>query len=397
MKLRGWIIAGVAVFAGIVSYNGFRAAVRAGEFTTLTPRFDGTCVNKPGAPGAEDIVADRERRLLYVSSDDRRAWGSGKLPRGRILALSLDNPDPNAPAVPVSDGVTGNFHPHGLGLWVGPAGERVLMVVNHPNAPTYAGSTIEIYDVGADGAPQHRRTVAAPWLRRPNDVVPVGPDQFYVTNETDAAEGSLGEALGFALDTDETGAVWYFDGSNGRSVATGLTFANSVEASRDGTKIYATSTVGRALYVYARDRATGGLNRLDAAFIGTGVDNISVDNEGRLWIASHPKLYTFSLGHARDAAKLSPSQVILVEPEPSGVGGKVDQVYLSDGQGFSGASAAVHDGNQLIMGAVFEDGLRVCQLPAVWKHSESAPARRLVDPLRDEQTKEDAKKAAGVN
>jgi arylesterase / paraoxonase len=124
------------------------------------------------------------------------------------------------------------------------------------------------------------------------------------------------------------------------------------------------------------------------------VDNISVDNEGRLWIASHPKLYTFSLSHARDASKSSPSQVILVEPDASGVGGKVDQVYLSDGKGFSGASVAVHDGNQMIMGAVFEDGLRVCQLPSVWKHSESAPARRLVDPLRDEQIKEDEKKAS---
>jgi hypothetical protein len=85
---------------------------------------------------------------------------------------------------------------------------------------------------------------------------------------------------------------------------------------------------------------------------------------------------------------------LILEPSPTGKGGKVDQVYLKDGSdGFSAASVGVRAGELLILGSVFEKGIRVCQLPKVWKQSESHPAQRLLDTERDELAKE-AEKAA---
>jgi hypothetical protein len=47
----------------------------------------------------------------------------------------------------------------------------------------------------------------------------------------------------------------------------------------------------------------------------------------------------------------------------------------------------------MVLGSVFEKSVRVCQLPKVWRQSESHPAQRLLDTERDELKKE-AEKAA---
>ena len=91
---------------------------------------------------------------------------------------------------------------------------------------------------------------------------------------------------------------------------------------------------------------------------------------------------TFAFGHARDAAVPAPSQVVILEPDPSGRGGKADQVLLTDDGDYSGASVAIRDGARLVIGSVFENGVRVCTLPDVWKHSISAPVKSKLEPSR---------------
>ena len=57
---------------------------------------------------------------------------------------------------------------------------------------------------------------------------------------------------------------------------------------------------------------------------------------------------------------------------------------------------AVRDGDTMVLGSVFEEGIRVCTLPPVWKQSESHPAQRLLDTDRDfiKQQEEKAAKEA---
>jgi arylesterase/paraoxonase len=152
--------------------------------------------------------------------------------------------------------------------------------------------------------------------------------------------------------------VLYFDGQQARQVAGDIRYANGVNVSADGETVYVAGTTDRAVHVFGRDLATGDLwpkGRLDT---GTGVDNIDIDDVGALWIGAHPKLLTF-VGHSKDAAKKSPSQVLRIDPGS----GEVYEVLLDDGGQLSGSSVAVRYGNRMLVGPVFDEGILDCKLP----------------------------------
>ena len=92
----------------------------------------------------------------------------------------------------------------------------------------------------------------------------------------------------------------------------------------------------------------------------TGVDNIELDAGGRLYIAAHPKLLTF-VKHAKDAAFLSPSQVLRLEAR-SGGGYRVDEIYLDSGAEISGSSVAAVSGKRMLIGAVFDPKFLDCRM-----------------------------------
>lgn len=325
----------------------------------------GPCVVRPGAAGAEDFALDWERRYLFVSSDDRRAQqivrGGEASPPGRILTLAADDPDPRRPLASIDlRNLPDRFHPHGVGLWSSRNEERVLMAVSHPEAPSYEGSVIEIFDVGIDGGLRHRRSVSAPWLTRPNDVVPTGPDSFYVTIEGGAKAGSFWDLIGMATGQDRSGSIWFFDGSSGRKVAGGLSFANSLALSSDGSRLFATSTVTRALHIFNRNLISEELNPIRTIDLGSGLDNITVDPADRIFIAAHRDLPAFVFGHARNARRKSPSQALQVEGA-AGVGDVAfREVFASEGDDLSAASVAVEINGRLVLGGVYDDGILVC-------------------------------------
>lgn len=382
-----WLIATLIV-AALLSYTFFRAWVRAGEMTRLTWRFDGTCTMVAGVPGAEDMALDRERRILWVSSDDRRP--GQETVAGAIHAIAFDAATLTAnPVTPVGRAMDATASPHGLSLLVAADGSRVLGVVNHPKGHRdHAGTTVDLYDVGDDNSLTLRRSVTVPGVTRINDIAMTGPDSFYATSESDTAQGSLSELAGFLLDTDRTGAIWHVVGDAATKVADGLAFANSLALSPDGRRLYATGTIDRTLHVFDRDPSTDALTKIDAAFLGTGLDNLDVEPDGRIWVAAQPKLFTFTFFASAPETRVAPSQILIVEPAASGVGGKVDQVLLQDGtQAFSAASVAVRDGPRMVLGSAFSPGLQVCTLPDVWKHSEAHPAMPLIDPARDDAIK----------
>lgn len=390
------MLTGVGIVA-LASFTWFRTASRAGEFTTLAPVFDGTCTDVHGFPGSEDIAIDRAGKRIFIASDDRRAMAAGNPKRGGVFILPTDPISPASAPADATKGVPSVLHPHGISRFLGADGKTTVMVVNHPNGfNNYTGTTVEIYDLQGDNTLNHRRTVTVPGLIRINDIAATGRDSFYATSESDLKQGSFSEYLSIVTDGDRTGAVWYFDGTSGKKLDTGIGFANSLALTIDGKTLYASGTTSRGIYIYDRNPATNAIKRRTAAFVGTGVDNIDIEDDGRVWVAAHPKLLSF-VQHANNPATGAPSQVIILEPSTTGTEGKIDQVYLKDGNdGFSAATVAVRDGDTMVLGSVFEDGIRVCKLPAVWKQSESHPAQRLLDTDRDfvkQQEEKVAKKA----
>lgn len=357
------------------------AFTRAGEFSHLYPRFDGVCQNVAGYIGVEDMVYDNRGDQIIATSLNRRALAQGNGTRGALLRLKPDL-DPSVPLTPIDISGTSpaDLAPTGLGIWqYGDYGIATLAVVNRKGSR----SVVETYGVN-QGELNHLATINHPPLDRISDVAPVSEQAFYVTNESDYKSGSFVAAVAQMFDKDNTGSIWYYDGTNYRKVAGGLSFASSIAVSNDGLKVYATGTFSRNLRIYDRNIETGDLTIADDVFLGTGADNIFVDDEGRIFIAAHPKIYTFLI-YVTFGSGTPPSQIIVIEPNADGKGGKVDQVYLSAGSdGFDGATIGAKVKNRLFMGSPFEHSVRVCTLPIVWRQSISHPASRLIDTERGE-------------
>lgn len=297
----------------------------------------GACTHLPlPRAGSEDIVVDERAGVAFISSDPHK---SERKPHGAIYAYPLASRA--APTVATDAADIGPFRPHGMGLFTG-GGERRLFVVNHGRAR----DAVEIFRV--DGARLvHLETLQDPQLIRGNDVVPVGPRSFYVTNSQVSRTG-VGRGVEGLL-TRGHSYVLFYDGEKFTRVANGLSFANGVNVSADGAYLYASATIGRDLRVYRRG-ADGTHARVRRIRTGTGLDNIEVDSTGGLWVAAHPRLGKF-LGHAANPRRPSPSQVLYF-PNVNGLPG--DPVLVRADSLRSGTSVAVRRGNRLLLGSVFD-------------------------------------------
>lgn len=325
----------------------------AGQFRSLEPiDLGGGCTAVPGAAGVEDIAVDRGAATALLSSDAR----TGEPGALYSYALAVDA---NAAPIELTAGFSGELRPHGISLWSSEAGGGTLFVVNHEAT----GDAIEVFGwrpSESGGSLEHLRTVEDPLLVSPNDVAAVDDVRFYATN--DHGSGSPGrQRIDDYLRLAHANVV-YWDGRAMRVAADGIGYANGVALAPSGEELYVASTTTGEVMVYDRDVESGDLAFRKAIDTGTGVDNLTVDQHGELWIGAHPRLFTF-LRHAGDHAKRSPSEVVWVDPqelaEPP-----VRRVWLSLGDDLSGSSVAVPYGARVLIGSVFEPHFLVCRRTA---------------------------------
>jgi len=322
----------------------------AGQFKTLQPHYAGECTPITGAVGPEDITIHPETGVAYISASDRRAVIQGKPARGAIYAYDLNSLTPELIRLTVNAG--DDFDPHGISLYADPGGQDSLFVINHADNR----HRIEIYDL-RDGQLIHRKTIAGSMLISPNDILAVGPDQFYVSNDHRYTTGLM-QVLENYLQLKLSNVV-YYDGSRFLEVASGIGYANGINVSADGKILYLSAVTEGALHIYNRDIASGKLVHREKLDLGTGVDNIEIDAGGGLWIGAHPHLLTFTQ-HAQDPAKLSPSQILHLKPKAGG-GYDIKEVYLNLGEEISASSVGAVYKNRMLVGAVFDAKFLDCQ------------------------------------
>jgi len=346
-----WMVPLVLVIG--VSLWSLRLLWFAGAFRRIHSHFAGTCHLVRGPVGPEDITIHPRTGIAYISAADRRSVARGAAVPGAIYAYDTTA----AQAVPVNLTPQADigFQPHGISLWTGADGHDVLFVVNHPvHADHTQTNSIEIFDL-VDGALVHRATLTDPLLVTPNDLVAVGVDRFYVTNTNRYPAGRM--------QTVETylqipGAQVLFYGPGGfRPAITGLVLPNGINVSPDGRTLYVASTTGLAIRLYDRDPVSEALHFRREVPLGSGPDNIELDEHGNLWIGAHPKLLRIE-AHGKDPQTLSPSQVLRVTPD----GSKVDEVFLDDGSLLSTSTVGAVRGRRLLIGNVFDDGFLDCEM-----------------------------------
>jgi arylesterase/paraoxonase len=339
----------VVVLGGLVAKTFYDA----GEFKEITPHFSGQVTTIAGVLSSEDITIHPPTGMAFISSDDRRAhWSAKRQSRqGAIFGMDLNSAESRL--VNLTSDFPHQLNPHGIGWWEAPNGDLSLLVVNHRED----GHFVEIFDY-RESKLVHRQSVSGDLMHSPNDVIPVGPNAFYVTNDHGNST-ELGRMAEEYLQLARS-YVLFYDGKTFRKVAEKLAYANGINTSPDGRTIYVAATVGQKIYVYARELNTGSLTPRGTIEAGTGIDNIEIDRSGDLWIGCHPKLLTF-VKYSKDPGALSPSQVIkVVQKAPEQY--DVKEIYLNDGRPLSGSSVAAVLGDKLLIGSVFDERFLLCRL-----------------------------------
>ncbi len=337
MKL--WLKISLVVLAFIAFFLG-RTLINAGFFTKIEPHFNGTVSEIEGFNGSEDITIDKATGLALISSNDFSDFTQ----KGAIYLLNLNENSPKpinlTQKLPFED-----FHPHGISLYKSNNGTKHLFVVNHRKI----GDFIEIFKF-TDSTLVHLESISDPLIIDPNDVVGVGERSFYMTNDHDEDKTYLRDKKD--LLQIPMGNVLYFDGKKGSILADGFRYANGINTSLDGRKLFVAATSGQKIRVFDRDIATGNLTESDEISIN-GADNIELDEVGNLWVGCHPKLLAF-LGHSKDHSKPSPSEIIKIDYKSKG-NFTLESIYLNDGKPVSGSSVGAVFGDKLLIGTVFEN------------------------------------------
>jgi len=338
-------------------------------------------------PGPEDIVIDHRTGWAYVASQARPPGGLAAIMRlqGAIYGLDLkqDRPQPinitdplfardfsvldEAAAVGREPFVRpkGGFHPGGISLFSGEDGSKRLFAVNRRDT---AHTTVEIFDV-SENRLTHLRTIADDDnLISVNDLVAVGPEQFYATNDHGFSSALLQnmELVLHYLPHLHFGSVVYFDGSEFTKVAESLAFPNGIAVDRAGGWLYVASVWGKKLIAakWNSDEKPAPLTFSREIPLGCLPDNLEWDVDGALWIGAHPDflaLGAFMFG----LREKSPSRVIrLTNPADDHPG---QAIWEDDGTRISSLSVAGlykrADGRKrLLLGAAFDDRMLLGEL-----------------------------------
>ena len=103
----------------------------------------------------------------------------------------------------------------------------------------------------------------------------------------------------------------------------------------------------------------GSLNFIENIDCGTGVDNIEFDEDGKLWIGSHPNLLEFA-SYAKGKKDKSPSEIIVIDYRGKG-DYSIEQIYMEDGTEMSASTVAPTLGNLILVGNVMDEHFLVLE------------------------------------
>jgi arylesterase/paraoxonase len=347
-RILGWLLLVVLIAVGVWAYFFAQAA---GLFLDLKPvPLACRTVTGGGIVGVEDLTIDPETKLAYLAGYDRRAAFAGKPTRGAIWIYDLNAPD-TAPVDATAAALPDGFWPHGISLYRGADGKKTLFVISHAGGK----HSVEIFDV--DGATlTFRRTVTDPSMVAPNDLVGVGPDAFYVSNDHANPTGWMRTVEDYLRLKQTT--VQFFDGQAFTTALSGIGGANGITVSADGKSLYLSAASEQTVRVYDRDLANNKLTQRAAVAVPGWPDNLEVLGNGDLLLGLHSKVLEL-VAHVADPAKPSASHVMHLRANGKG-GFAPHTIYYNLGDEISGVSVGASVDKRLLIGSIFEAKILDC-------------------------------------
>lgn len=212
--------------------------------------------DSPGALSLLDTATGQRQALTISWSSNEASWGDDGCPA------------PDAAA----------FSPHGIDLTRRDDGALALLAVNHGNR-----EAVEFFAVAASGDLTWRGCALPPGDPFINDVAAKRDGGFYVTHMWDKSRSF--EEIAAALSAGETtGWVWSWTPAGGfsRLPNTEDLLPNGIALSPDENVLYVNAYMGNRAFVLDLNTS----RRLSEIEVRQP-DNVSVDADGNLWIASH--------------------------------------------------------------------------------------------------------------
>ncbi|XP_029308417.1 serum paraoxonase/arylesterase 2-like [Cottoperca gobio] len=299
--------------------------------------------------GAEDITILKNGLAFLSTGLNYPGFPSSPDEPGKIYILDLLHPKPT----PVELQIKGElnlttFNPHGISVYIDEADDSVyLFVVNHPHHK----SEVEIFRFVQENTLVHLQTITHPLLYSVNDIVAVGVESFYATNDHYFLNHSL-HLLCLIL-----GLPWcevvYYSPTAVRVAANGFMSANGINISPDRRHIYISDILDHEVDVYERQEGEQLVHQKSVA-VGSLCDNIEVDyTTGDLWLGCHPnglKLSKYNLEDPPGSEVIRIKNILSEQPV-------VSQEYADDGHELTGSSVAARYEGKLLIGSVIHKAL----------------------------------------
>ncbi len=319
--------------AGMTAYCGYQNP----EDLVHIPETDLLIVSEMGefmadTPGDLSLLnmASGQRETLTINwSTPADNWGDADCPQPDIEALS----------------------PHGIDLVLRNDGQLALLVVNHGKR-----ESVEFFGVDPSGDLTWRGCALPPEDPFINDVAAHPNGSFYTTHMWNKS-GSFEETAAALIAGQPTGWVWAWSPHSGfaRLPQTDDLMPNGIALSADGQTLYVNVYMGNK--TFALDLKNG--ERVAEVAVRQP-DNVSVDERGAVWIASHQHDPIGQACTQVDAGPcLLPFQVVKADPTTL----ESEEIVNHDGPPMGYATVALKVGSRIYLGTAHGDRIVSIDVP----------------------------------
>lgn len=291
--------------------------------------------------GAEDLTISYSDGFMIISQDDRAGRRDGEYYGSGLYYLDLDSG--NFKPKKISGDYKLPFHPHGISLLKLDSAHYQILAINHAKK-----HSIVKFELFGDSL-VYMATYRDPSMISPNDVIALDEESFYFTNDHGYTSkwGVFAEDyLGIAASN-----VILYDGKY-QEVANGIKYANGINISKNRDQLIVASPRDFSLIFYDINE-DGSIQYNRDLDVASGIDNIELDEDGNLWIGSHPNLMAFST-YAAGKKETAPSEIIKVSDDET-----IESLYVNDGAVVAASSVVAPYKDLLYVGTVMDNKVLV--------------------------------------
>ncbi|XP_036184021.1 serum paraoxonase/lactonase 3 isoform X2 [Myotis myotis] len=330
-------------------FVAFRERINA--FRDLEPVEPPNCHLIEGIENGSEDIDILPSGLAFISSGLKYPGMPSFAPDepGQIFMMDLNEQNPRAQALTISDGFDKtSFNPHGISTFIDKDHTVYLYVVNHPHMK----STVEIFKFEKQQRSLvHLKTIEHELLQSVNDIVALGPEQFYATRDHYFTSHFL-SLLEMFIGLQWT-YVLFYSPREVKVVAGGFSSANGITVSLDKKYIYVADVMAKNIHVM-KIHDNWDLTRLKVIQLDTLVDNLTIDPDtGDILAGCHPNAMKLLVYNPKDP----PGSEVLRIQDVLSEKPRISTEYANSGSVLQGSSVASVYNRRLLIGTIFHKAL----------------------------------------